>query len=178
MSTVNETGVIEVKNEACDLLLAHRVENKLANRKVATILNRLHVAFPQKRDNLDRPAFIPDAIKNKTNKENQMNVDRKLEKDIEEELGPDYILDLTKKWLLANPDYKTDKIPELWNGHNFADFIDPQIMSKLSLLEKEEEEREKSGYYDHEEIEDDEEMKGLFSLLKNNDLILLINFFK
>ena len=102
----------------------------------------------------------------------------KLEKDIEEELGPDYILDLTKKWLLANPDYKTDKIPELWNGHNFADFIDPQIMSKLSLLEKEEEEREKSGYYDHEEIEDDEEMKGLFSLLKNNDLILLINFFK
>ena len=40
MSTLNDEGVIEIKNEACDLLLAHRVENKLANKKIATILNR------------------------------------------------------------------------------------------------------------------------------------------
>jgi len=160
MSTVSEDGVIEVKNEACDLLLAHRVENKLANKKVATILNRLHVAFPQKRDNIDRSPFIPDNFSLKSNKENSMNVDRKLEKDIEEELGPDYTLDLTKKWLI-NPDYRSDKIPELWNGHNFADFVDPQIIEKLSILEKEEEEREKSGYYNYEPILDDDEMKEI-----------------
>lgn len=157
MSTVNENGVIEVKNEACDLLLAHRVEAKMANRKVSTILNRLHVAFPQQRDNVERPPFIP---ANAKSNEEKMNVDRKLEKDLEEELGPDYKLDLTKKWLI-NPDYRTDKIPELWNGHNFADFIDPQIMEKLSILEREEEEREKSGYYNHEEIEDDEQMQEI-----------------
>jgi len=94
MSTVNDEGVIEVRNEACDLLLAHRVENKLATRKVAPVINRLHVAFPQKRDNIDRPPVIPVNNKDKTD---SMNVDRKLEKDIEEELGPDYTLDLTKK---------------------------------------------------------------------------------
>jgi len=160
MSTVNEEGVIEVKNEACDLLLAHRVENKLANRKVATILNRLHVAFPQQRDNVERPPFIPDNLKSLKDKENSMNVDRKLEKDIEEELGPDYTLDLTKKWLI-NPEYRTDKIPELWNGHNFADFIDPQIIEKMTLLEKEEEERERSGFYNYEPEKEDENMKEI-----------------
>ena len=158
MSTVSEQGVIEVKDEACDMLLAHRVENKLANKKVATILNRLHVAIPQKRDNIERPPCIPP---NATcNKENKMNVDLKLEKDIEEEMGPDYTLDLTKRWLI-NPEQRTDKIPEIWNGHNFADFIDPQIMDKLSLLEKEEEERDRSGYYEYAPAEEDESMKEI-----------------
>lgn len=158
MSTISEEGVIEVKNEACDLLLAHRVENKLANKKVVTILNRLHVAIPQKRDNIERPPFIPDNAK--SNKENKMTVDKKLEKDIEEELGPDYTLDLTKKWLI-NPDQRTDKIPELWNGHNFSDFIDPQIVEKLSLLEKEEEELDRIGYYDYKYEPEDDKMKEI-----------------
>lgn len=160
MSTISEEGVIEVKNEACDLLLAHRVENKIANRKVTTILNRLHVALPQKRDNLERPPVIPVNLKAIKERDNSMNVDRKLEKDIEEEMGPDYTLDLTKKWLI-NPDYRTDKIPELWNGHNFADFIDPQIIDKLSLIEKEEEERDRTGFYDYVPEQEDEHMQEI-----------------
>lgn len=50
MSTVTEEGVIEVRNEACEMLLAHRVENKSNNKKVTAIMNRLHVAVPKKRD--------------------------------------------------------------------------------------------------------------------------------
>ena len=34
-------------------------------------------------------------------------------------------------------------IPEVWNGKNVADYIDPDIMAKLDALEKEEELREK-----------------------------------
>lgn len=50
MSTVTEEGVAEVRNEACDLLLAHRMEAKLKGKKVEGILNRLHVAMPKPRD--------------------------------------------------------------------------------------------------------------------------------
>lgn len=35
-------------------------------------------------------------------------------------------------WDLMNPSEKYDKIPEIWQGHNIADYIDPDIM-KVSL---------------------------------------------
>lgn len=50
MSTVTEEGVMRVKTEACDRLLATRVETKSRGRKVNDILNRLHVAVPAQRD--------------------------------------------------------------------------------------------------------------------------------
>lgn len=31
-------------------------------------------------------------------------------------------------WDLMNEDEKSDKIPEVWQGHNIADYIDPSIM--------------------------------------------------
>lgn len=79
----------------------------------------------------------------------------KSERQIELEQGDDYILDLKKKYLIPD-DQKYDIIPETWEGHNIADFIDPDIMEKLDALEKEEEEREKAGFYDSEESEEDE----------------------
>ena len=76
---------------------------------------------------------------------------KKTERDIELELGDDYILDLNKKFDLANPDEKYDVIPEIWNGHNVADYVDTDIMAKLDQLEKEEELRERAGVYDSDE---------------------------
>jgi len=46
MSTVTEEGIMKVKTEACDRLLAVRVETKARGRKVNDIMNRLHVALP------------------------------------------------------------------------------------------------------------------------------------
>merc|ERR1711872_427206 len=72
-------------------------------------------------------------------------------------------LDLKKKYDLP-ADQKYDIVPETWNGHNIADFIDPDIMEKLDALEKEEEAREAAGFYDEEESEEDsnyEEIKEL-----------------
>lgn len=85
---------------------------------------------------------------------------RKLEKELEEELGDDYILDLKKNYDLPEGE-KYDVIPELWEGHNIADYVDPEIMAKLEELEKEEEERDQDGYYDVEFSEDDEEMSEI-----------------
>ncbi|KAF4521575.1 hypothetical protein B566_EDAN001295 [Ephemera danica] len=59
MSTLNEQGVIEVKVQACEKLLAHRVEGKMRSKKIDTVLNRLHVAIPKPRDNKQRPPLIP-----------------------------------------------------------------------------------------------------------------------
>lgn len=36
-------------------------------------------------------------------------------------------------WDLMNDNEKHDKIPEVWEGHNIADYIDPDIM-KVGLL--------------------------------------------
>ena len=51
MSNLNEEGVMAVRNEACERLLAHRVEMKIKTSKVNDVLNRLHLAEPKKRDN-------------------------------------------------------------------------------------------------------------------------------
>jgi len=52
---------------------------------------------------------------------------KKLEKDLMEELGDDYILDLKKNYDIPD-EYKYDAIPEFWNGHNIMDFISPDIL--------------------------------------------------
>ena len=65
MSTLSEDGVMNVKTEACDRLLAQRVEVKLKHKRVDGVLNRLHVSVPKPRDNIERPPFIPDSVKNK-----------------------------------------------------------------------------------------------------------------
>jgi len=168
MSTVTEEGVMEVKNNACELLLQHRVEHKFKSKKVETVLNRLHVAEPVARDNKARPAFVPEAalrrqrekleqkMEDGEEEEETMVPKRKTEREIELEEGDDYIIDLKKNFDLANPDHKYDILPETWQGHNVADFIDPDIMEKLEKLEAEEEARERSGFYDSEESEVDE----------------------
>lgn len=37
-------------------------------------------------------------------------------------------LPFTETWDLRNPEEKYDVIPEIFEGHNVADFIDPEIM--------------------------------------------------
>lgn len=51
---------------------------------------------------------------------------RKLEREIEIEMGDDYTLDLCKRYDLPEEE-KYDTIPEFWEGHNVADYIDPDI---------------------------------------------------
>ena len=187
----DDDSVNHVKVEACEILLQHRVEQKFKTKKADGILNRIHVAEPKSRDTKTRPAFIPEAALKKRiqkmNKKNQESDDeedmeafdasgiqmmaqkvsknkKKTERDIEIEQDIDYGLDFNKRFLLANPEENYDLIPEHWNGHNIADYVDPDIMKKLDDLEKEEGLREKSGYYDINSEEEDENMKEIRSL--------------
>jgi hypothetical protein len=45
--------------QACERLLAYRVEMKVKTKKVDGVLNRLHVAMPTPRDEKARPPCIP-----------------------------------------------------------------------------------------------------------------------
>merc|ERR1712002_1227244 len=193
MSTMNEVGVAEVKIEACDRLLAHRIENKIKTKKVNEVMNRLTVALPTPRDNVAREPFIPELARKKLeakkrrlihkkeakdrgvddDDEDQIEGDegegmevekKKSEREIELEMGDDYVLDLRKNWDLKNPEERYDVIPEIWNGHNIADFVDPEIFEKLEELEKEEDMREKAGFYNNDSESEDEDMREIREL--------------
>merc|ERR1739845_74362 len=166
--------------------MGHRVEMKFKSNKVETIMNRLHVAEPVARDNKERPPFIPEAAIRKRKEKLEAKMEdgeeemetsvpkRKTEREIELEMGDDYIVDLKKNYDLKE-EWKYDVIPETWQGHNIADFIDPDIMEKLEALEKEEEARERAGYYDSEESEEDEsyaEIKELAGKIRHKKAIM------
>ena len=73
-SNVSKEGIMDMRNAACDELLVQvntfliywllimnikRVEAKLRGRQADNILNRVYVAQPKKRDEVDRPSVIP-----------------------------------------------------------------------------------------------------------------------
>ena len=49
--------------------------------------------------------------------------------------------------MLADDSWKDDAIPEIMDGKNVADFIDPDISERLEALEREEERLEAEGFY-------------------------------
>ncbi|ERN14790.1 hypothetical protein AMTRI_Chr02g255320 [Amborella trichopoda] len=155
MSTLTEDGVITVKNAACERLLNQRVEMKLKSKKINDCLNRFHVAMPKPRDGKERPPSIPQAVIEA--KAAQATVERekmKLEKDLENENGGAgvYSANLKKNYILPNDEWKEDIIPEIFEGHNVADFVDPDILQRLEELEREE------GLHMEGENEEDDEM--------------------
>lgn len=164
MSTLTETGVSDVKTEACERLLSYRVDQKMRTKKVDGILNRLHVAVPTQRDTIARPPCIPAGALEKKVKNAERK--RKLEKEIELEMGDDYTLDLRKNYAEIDEEERWDDIPEFWDGHNIADYIDADIFAKLEELEREEGLREEAGLYAPPDLTMDETLKEIREMAK------------
>lgn len=103
------------------------------SHKVENLLNRLHVAQPTPRDEKSRPPCIPDSVLQKRML-GAIKAERKkkLEREIEEEMGDDYVLDLKKNFDIEG-DQKFDIVPEIWEGHNIADYIDPDIFEVMTI---------------------------------------------
>ncbi|KAK5776197.1 hypothetical protein PVK06_044156 [Gossypium arboreum] len=135
VSTLTEDGVIAVKNAACE---------------------RFHVALPKPRDQKERPACISQAVLETKAKQAAEKEKRKTEKDLEDENGGAgvYSASLRKNYILSNDEWKEDIMPEILDGHNVYDFIDPDILLRLEELEREE------GLRQEEEEGDDFEMDG------------------
>jgi nucleolar GTP-binding protein len=70
-----------------------------------------------------------------------------------------YSADFREHFLgLRDEEWRYDTVPEIMDGKNILDYVDPDIEEMLERLEREEEEREARGEYDDE---DDEEGDGL-----------------
>ncbi|KAL8769747.1 MAG: hypothetical protein Q9209_004363 [Squamulea sp. 1 TL-2023] len=167
LSCTTTEGVTEVKNAACERLIAERVAQKLKSGtnssgtisgRLGDVLTRIHVAQPL--GGIVREPYIPEAVKQirKYNKDDPSR--RRLAREIEEENGGAGVfnVDLKQNYLLENPDWRHDVIPEYYDGKNVYDFVDPDIEAKLEALEEEEEKLEASGYYESDDsLEDAEE---------------------
>jgi nucleolar GTP-binding protein len=167
LSCTTTEGVTEVKNAACERLIADRVAQKLkagtnssgtVGGRLGDVLTRIHVAQPL--GGVVREAYIPEAVKNlrKFSKDDPSRP--RLARNIEEENGGAgvYNIDLKEQYKLEDDDWKHDRVPELFDGKNVYDFIDPDIENKLAALEEEEEKLEAKGYYDSDsDLEDADE---------------------
>jgi nucleolar GTP-binding protein len=67
------------------------------------------------------------------------------------------LLITTENYILDDDDWKHDKVPEVFDGKNVYDFIDPDIEAKLAALEEEEERLEAEGFYKSDDTSEDEE---------------------
>jgi len=187
MSAAAELNIQDVKQRACEILLEKRVEQKAKSRKASNILNRLTVAIPRARDDKERPISIPQiVIEARENKLKQaIEVDeegpkRKTLRDMEQDAGgPGHIsFDYRRYYNLRKEEYKFDVIPEIIDGKNIADYVDPEIMDKLKKLEEEEEERApmeeaELEAYENAESDLDEEEKEIVSKIRKKRAIVV-----
>ncbi|NJR31411.1 NOG1 family protein [bacterium] len=172
LSCMTSEGIQEVKNIACDRLIADRVAAKLksgqasqpANAsapvgRLGDLLARIHVAQPL--GGVVRETYIPEAVKNGSLKKYEKDDPdrRRLARDIEEENGGAgvYNIDLKDSYNLSDPSWKHDKVPEIFRGKNVADYVDPDIEAKLAEIEAEEARLEAEGHYDESDSMEDEE---------------------
>lgn len=160
LSCHTEEGIMEARNKACEKLLTARIEQKLkSSNRMAGILNKIHVARPVSRDDVEREAHIPEAVANLKKYDVNDPERRKLSRDIEIENGGAGVYQPNYKdaYLLEDESWKNDIMPEILDGKNVYDFLDPEIGAKLAALEAEEERLEKEGFYESEEEMEDEE---------------------
>jgi nucleolar GTP-binding protein len=87
LSCATEQGVMEARNQACDRLLASRVEQKLKGARINDVLNKIHLAQPTPRDDVPRLPFIPEEVKTRRLYDWNDPERRKLEKDLEVDAG-------------------------------------------------------------------------------------------
>ena len=111
MSNSNGEGISDVKQKACDILLDHRLMQKAKDpKKQESLLNRLGVAMPKKRDNVDRPVQIPDSV-TKGVKKTGPTV-----KELQEEFGGagNFYIPVEEHYILENEDWRYDRWPEFF----------------------------------------------------------------
>ena len=142
-STLTDIGVGDLKTLSCDMLLASRSEQKEGSGRFEAIQNRLYCAEPNRRDNIQREAFIPETVVTERDIPEEQRERRKTERDLEWEGGGPgrYQANHRKTWDLENQEWVDDIMPDIMDGHNIYDAVDPEIADRLLELEDEEEQR-------------------------------------
>ena len=89
---------------------------------------------------MSRPAVIPHSVALNRAKKADGSLKIVTEKEMQDLNGGAgvYSADLRKNYQLDDDSWKYDIMPEIFNGKNVADFIDPEIDERLAELEREE----------------------------------------
>ncbi len=192
MSTFTEEGVNDVKQRSCELLLERRVERKVKSAKINNVLNRLNVARPSAGG---REVCIPASVlaaraRKRAGKSANPADDsgdvvmvgdgaarRKTQKEIMWERGGPgvYAMDYRDHHMLKKDEWKRDVMPEIMDGKNIADFVDPAIEKRLEELEREEEAREadEAAAESDGESDLDEEEKSTLKRIKDKKAMVV-----
>jgi nucleolar GTP-binding protein len=151
--------IFEVKKAACELLLDFRLKNEEKNvsrnkllRMEEDYLKGITIFKPKaNRDGKARGSYLPDNFSS-----TREASDRPTIKEMQEDHGGAGLFHIPQqeKFLLLKDDWKYDVIPEIFNGKNIIDFVDPDIEEKLMELEAEEERmlRDLNGQIQDEEL--------------------------
>ena len=179
LSCTTSEGVMAVRNAACDRLVADRIAQKLkpgrggptddppplttgpVTGRLDGLLARIHVARPSPAAKPPE-VFIPEAVTRRraapaTAATDDATSPRRLERDLEIDGGGPgvYSIDLKKRYHLEDDGWRYDHVPEVLNGQNVYDFVDPDIEARLAALEEEEDRLEAEGFYDLDHDDDD-----------------------
>jgi nucleolar GTP-binding protein len=159
-SSATKEGIDAVRNKACEMLLQKRIETKIKQGKTDHISNRIFMTKVQQR--ADRPSHIPATVHAVRNGE-ELPYPRELEKDVENKNGGAgvHLYDIRKTFILEKEAWRYDQVPEIMDGRNVADFVDPDIDAKLAELEREEELLFQASIPTKEEVEEEDHNKQL-----------------
>lgn len=123
---------------ACELLIADREQQNIDKitggnkvlRHEETVLRGLYVAQPKPRDNIERPSVLPPNPNMKVEKPNFV--------ELQEKNGGSGVFSMPiQEHYILPEEWKYDVIPEIMNGKNIADYVDPDIWEKLEEIERE-----------------------------------------
>ena len=150
-STLTDVAIGDLKTLACDMLLAQRTEQKEGTGRYEVVQNRLYCAEPVPRDRIQRATAIPGEVLEQQNVPPEERLKRITEGMLQEDNGGCGVGQYNEReyWDLENDDWKDDVMPEIMEGKNIADYMDPHMDVKLMELESGEEKR-----VAHKEIED------------------------
>lgn len=169
MSTITTENVAQTRNEVCETMMTRLRTAAGTQQNGTTLFDQLHVSQPDFIDSERRPYIPPTFFERKKVPKEEIRTERH----IEMELGDDYILDLKKKYDIPDEE-KYDVAPEVWQGHNIADFVDPNIVNNLQKLLDEERARQESGFYDLSSDEDEavQDVRILASKIREKKALL------
>jgi nucleolar GTP-binding protein len=177
MSNASGEGILNVKETACKLLLEYRLGDKVENvpsnilKREEEYLRGVYVALP-KSQREDRPPNIPDTVQ----RGESVKRDRPTLKEIQESMGGAGVFNfpLQEHYMLEDPNWKFDAIPEIMDGMNIADFVDKDIMKRIEELEREEEMLLLGRPMDEMDEEEDPDLLEAKSQITNKKALLKI----
>lgn len=140
LSTHDDKLVEETKNYCCQQLLdsrqAYRKEGSLLKND-EDYLTGVRMVEPTKTRKTKPQEYIPESVKRE--RELGMKAPIKTLKDYQEEMGGAGVFNFPyqEHFLLENDEWKYDAVPEIIDGKNIWDYVDPDIEAKLAELERE-----------------------------------------